>query len=64
MGGRIHTIEKNAEALVDGSKETSIQVNDDKTKYSVMSRDKNARRSHNIKTDNTRGVRKVKIQKS
>ena len=52
LGGSVHTIEKNAEALVVGSKETRIQVNADKTKYTVMSRDQNARRSHNIKTHN------------
>jgi hypothetical protein len=28
-------------------------VNADKTKYMVMSRDQNARRSHNIKTDDS-----------
>ena len=52
LGGSVHTIEKNAEALVVGSKETRIQVNADKTKYTVMSRDQNARRSHNYKTNN------------
>jgi len=30
-----------------------LEVNADKTKYVVMSRDQNAGRSHNIKTDNT-----------
>ena len=53
LGGSVHTIEKNTESLVVGSKETGIQVNAYKTKYTVMSRDQNARRSHNIKTDNS-----------
>jgi hypothetical protein len=35
------------------SKETGLDVNADKTKYMVMSRDKNARRSHSMKTDNS-----------
>ena len=48
-----YIILKIAEALVVGSKETRIQVNADKTKYTGMSRDQNARRSHNIKTDNS-----------
>jgi hypothetical protein len=39
--------------FVIASKETGIEVNAGKTKYIVMSRDKNAERSHNIKTDNT-----------
>ena len=31
--------------------ETELEVNVDKTKYLVMSRDQNERQSHNIKTD-------------
>ena len=49
----IHTIEKNIEALVVASKETGLEVNADKTKYMVMSRDRNACQSHNIKVDNS-----------
>jgi hypothetical protein len=30
-----------------------LEVNADKTKYMVMSRDQNVRRSHNIKMDNS-----------
>ena len=39
---------KNSEALVVGGKETGLEVNSDKTKYMVMSRDQNAGRSHNV----------------
>jgi len=39
--------------LADVSKETGLEVNSDKTNYMVMSRDKNAGRSHNMKTDNS-----------
>jgi hypothetical protein len=43
LGGRVHIIKKNTEALVVGSKETGLEVNADKTKYMVvMSRDQNA----------------------
>ena len=35
------------------SKEIGLEVNDDKTKYMVISRDQNAGRSHNIKADNS-----------
>ena len=35
------------------SKEIGLEVNADKTKYMVMSRDQIARRSHNIKVDNS-----------
>jgi hypothetical protein len=37
FGGSVHTVSKNAEALVVASKETGLEVNADKTKYIVMS---------------------------
>jgi len=39
--------------LLVGSKEIGLEVNADKTKYVFKSRDQNARRSQNIKTDNS-----------
>jgi len=48
-----HTIKKNAKTLVVFSKETGLEVNANKTKYMVMSRDQNAGRSHNIKFYNS-----------
>jgi hypothetical protein len=42
LGGSIHTIKENAEALVVASKETGLEVNADKMKYMVMSGDQNA----------------------
>jgi len=53
LGGSVHTIKENAEALVVLSKETGLEVNGDKTKYTVMSRDQNAGQRHNIKIDNS-----------
>jgi len=53
LGRSVHTIKKNTEALVIASKEIGIEVNADKTKYMVMSRDQNAGRSHDIKFDNS-----------
>ena len=53
LSGSLHTIRKNAEALLAGSKEIGLEVNADKTKYMVMSRDQNAGRSHSIKIDNS-----------
>jgi hypothetical protein len=52
MGGSIHAIKKNTEALVVASKEIGLEVNAEKTKYVVMSRDQNAGQNHNIKIDN------------
>ena len=42
LGGSAHTVKENAEALVVAAKEIGLEVNADKTKYMVMSRDQNA----------------------
>jgi hypothetical protein len=42
LGGSIHTIRKNTEALLITSKEIGLEVDVEKTKYMVMSRDQNA----------------------
>jgi len=39
--------------LLVGSKENGLDVNEDETKYMVMSRDQIAGRSYNIKTDSS-----------
>jgi hypothetical protein len=39
--------------LVIAAKETGLEVNADKTKYMVMSRDQNAGRGHSMKIDNS-----------
>ena len=51
LGGSVHTIKENAEALAVASREIGLEVNVDKTKYLVMSRDQNAGRSHSMKTE-------------
>jgi hypothetical protein len=43
----------NAEALVAATKEIGLEINADKTKYMVMSRDRNAGRGHSVKIDNS-----------
>ena len=53
MGGSVYTIKENAEALVVASKRTGLEVNADKTKYMVISRDQNAVRSHRMKTEHS-----------
>ena len=52
VGGSIHIIRKNTEALVIASKEIGLEVNAVKTKYVVMSRDQNAGQNGNIQTGN------------
>jgi len=41
MGRKVHAIKKNTGSLVVASKETELEVNADKSKYMVMSRDQN-----------------------
>ena len=50
LGGSIHTVKENAEALVVANKEIGLDVNADKTKYMVMSREQTAGLSHTMKT--------------
>ena len=44
LGGSAHTVKENVEALLVATKEILLEVNADKTKYMVMSRDRNAGR--------------------
>jgi hypothetical protein len=53
LGGSIHTVKENAEALVVATSETGLEVSADKTKYMVMSRDQNAGRIHSVRIDNS-----------
>ena len=53
LGGSAHTVKENAEALLVATKEIELEVNADKTKYMVMSRDRNAGRGHSVKIDNS-----------
>jgi len=53
LEGSVHTVKESAEALVVATKETGLEVNADKTKYMIMSRDQNAGRSHSMKIDNS-----------
>ena len=53
VGGSIHTIKENTKALVVATKEIGLEVNADKTKYMVMSREQTAGLSHSIKVANS-----------
>jgi hypothetical protein len=50
LGGSLHTIRKNTEALLIASKEIGLEVNAEKTKY--MSRDQNAGQNGYIQIGN------------
>jgi hypothetical protein len=53
LGGIVHTVKENAEVLVVASKENPLELNANKSKYMVMSRDQNAGRNRNNKIDNS-----------
>jgi hypothetical protein len=50
LGGSMHAIRKNTEALVIATKDIGLEVNAEKTKNMVMSRDQNAGQIINIQT--------------
>jgi hypothetical protein len=52
LGENINTIKKNAEAVLDASKEISLEVNSEKTKYMFMSRHQTAGQSNYIRVAN------------
>jgi hypothetical protein len=54
LGGSIHTVKENTQALVVAVKEIGLEVNADKAKYTIMSREQHAGRSNIMETDNTR----------
>jgi hypothetical protein len=58
LGGSVHTVRENAEALVVATKDIGLEVNTDKTKYMVMSRDRNAGRGDCVKID-SRSIERV-----
>jgi hypothetical protein len=51
LGGIVHALKRNTDALVVASKENGLDVNDDN--YMVMSRDQNAGQSHSTMTYNS-----------
>ena len=53
LGGSIHTLKENAEALVAAVREIGLEVSADKTKYMVMFRDQNAGRNQSASINNS-----------
>ena len=62
LGGSIHTLKENVEALVAATREIGLEVSADKTKYMVMSRDQNAGRTLAFKTCKDRIALRLKFQ--
>ena len=53
LGGSIHTLKENAEALVAATRESGLEVSADKSKYIVKSLDQNAGRIQSVRIDNS-----------
>jgi hypothetical protein len=49
LGDNINTIKKNTEAIIDTSKEVSIEVNKEKTKHMLISHHQYTGQNYNIK---------------
>jgi len=64
LGGNIHklTASSNTEALLHTSKKASLDVNVDKTKYTLMLCHKNARQDYNVKINNKSFKNVVKVK--
>jgi hypothetical protein len=58
----INIIKKNAEVLLDASKETGLEVNSEKTKYMFMTRHQTTRRSNYIRVANKSFERVAKFK--
>jgi hypothetical protein len=52
LGDNIDTINKNTQTLINASKEVGLEVNVEKTKYILVSRDQNAGQNREIKLGN------------
>ena len=53
LGGSVHTVKTNEEALVAATKEIGLEVNAHNTKYMTVFRDQNAGQIHSMKMDNS-----------
>ena len=63
LGGSVHTIKKNTEALVVAIKKVCLEVNAGKTKYILMSRDQNAEQNQiqELKINYLKGWKSAKM---
>jgi hypothetical protein len=52
LGDSVDTIKKNTQTLIDASKEVSLEVSTEKTKYMLLSRHQNSEENHDINVGN------------
>jgi hypothetical protein len=57
LGDNIDPIKKNAETLIDASKEVDLEISVEKTKYMLVSRHQNVGRNQDIKITNNSKLR-------
>jgi hypothetical protein len=52
LGDSVNTIKKNSETLLGTSRDTGLEINAEKTKYTIMSRHLNSGQNQNIRIAN------------
>jgi hypothetical protein len=52
LGDNIDTVKKNMDILIDADKEVGLEINLDKTKYTLLSRHQNVCQNRDIKIEN------------
>jgi hypothetical protein len=52
LGDSVNTIKQNSETLLEGSRDTGLEINAEKTKYMIMSRHPNSGQNQNIRIAN------------
>jgi hypothetical protein len=52
LGDNTDTVKKNTETLIDASKEVGLEINEDKTKYMLLSRHQNVGQNRDVKIAN------------
>jgi hypothetical protein len=52
LDNSINTIKENTETLLEASRDIDLEINAEKTKYTIMSRHPNSGQNHNIRTAN------------